>query len=29
MLEVTEVVELGGDLREGYSELDAEERIDW
>lgn len=29
MLEVTEVVELGGDLREAYSEFDAEERIDW
>lgn len=29
VLEVTDVVELGGDLREAYSELDAEERIDW
>lgn len=29
MLEVTDGVELGGDLREAYSELDAEERIDW
>lgn len=29
VLEVTDVVEFGGDLREAYSELDAEERIDW
>ncbi len=29
MLEVTDVVEFGRDLREAYSELDAEERIDW
>lgn len=29
VLDVTEVVELGGDLREAYSELEAEDLIDW